>query len=56
MVKTCHFKLTNNLFEFLCFKVNLYYFASLKGYLVAGTGNKVEDFGVDFFTKYGKHQ
>ncbi|CAF1632618.1 unnamed protein product [Adineta ricciae] len=26
--------------------VNLYYFASLKGYLVAGTGNKVEDFGV----------
>ncbi|CAF1288796.1 unnamed protein product [Adineta steineri] len=33
--------------------VNLYYFASLKGYLVAGTGNKVEDFGVGFFTKYG---
>jgi NAD+ synthase len=36
-------------------KVNLYYFASLKGYLVAGTGNKVEDFGVGFFTKYGKY-
>ncbi|CAF2503590.1 unnamed protein product [Rotaria sp. Silwood2] len=33
--------------------VNLYYFASIKGYLVAGTGNKVEDFGVGFFTKYG---
>lgn len=32
---------------------SLYYFAALKGYLVAGTGNKVEDFGVGFFTKYG---
>lgn len=31
----------------------LYYFAALKGYLVAGTGNKVEDFGIGFFTKYG---
>lgn len=31
----------------------LYYFAQLNGYLVAGTGNKVEDFGVGFFTKYG---
>jgi len=31
----------------------LYYFASLHGYLVAGTGNKVEDFGIGFFTKYG---
>jgi len=31
----------------------LYYFAGLNGYLVAGTGNKVEDFGVGFFTKYG---
>ena len=31
----------------------LYYFASLNDYLVAGTGNKVEDFGVGFFTKYG---
>ncbi len=31
----------------------LYYFAALKGYLVAGTGNKVEDFGVGFYTKYG---
>ena len=31
----------------------LYYFAGLKGLLVAGTGNKVEDFGVGFYTKYG---
>jgi NAD+ synthase len=31
----------------------LYYFAGMHGYLVAGTGNKIEDFGVGFFTKYG---
>ncbi len=31
----------------------LYYFAGLLRHLVAGTGNKVEDFGVGFFTKYG---
>ncbi len=31
----------------------LYYFAGLNGLLVAGTGNKVEDFGVGFYTKYG---
>lgn len=31
----------------------LYYYAGLHGLLVAGTGNKVEDFGVGFFTKYG---
>ena len=31
----------------------LYYFAGLEGLLVAGTGNKVEDFGVGFYTKYG---
>ena len=31
----------------------LYYFAGLNQALVAGTGNKVEDFGVGFFTKYG---
>lgn len=31
----------------------LYYFSALNGYLVAGTGNKVEDFGVGFFTKHG---
>jgi len=33
--------------------VTLYYFAGLYRYLVTGTGNKVEDFGVGFFTKYG---
>ena len=38
---------------FFLFKVNLYYFASINNYLVAGTGNKVEDFGVGFYTKYG---
>ncbi|MCF6280202.1 MAG: NAD(+) synthase [Flavobacteriaceae bacterium] len=31
----------------------LYYLAGIHSYLVAGTGNKVEDFGVGFFTKYG---
>jgi NAD+ synthase len=31
----------------------LYYLAGIHGYLVAGTGNKVEDFGVGFYTKYG---
>jgi len=31
----------------------LYYFAGLRSMLVAGTGNKIEDFGVGFFTKYG---
>ena len=31
----------------------LYYHAGLNGFLVAGTGNKVEDFGVGFYTKYG---
>jgi len=31
----------------------LYYFAGIYGLLVAGTGNKVEDFGVGFYTKYG---
>lgn len=32
---------------------SLYYFAGIHGLLVAGTGNKIEDFGVGFFTKYG---
>lgn len=32
---------------------SLYYFAALQKLLVAGTGNKVEDFGVGFYTKYG---
>jgi NAD+ synthase len=31
----------------------LYYYAGVYGLLVAGTGNKVEDFGVGFYTKYG---
>ena len=31
----------------------LYAFATHHRLLVAGTGNKVEDFGVGFFTKYG---
>ena len=31
----------------------LYYFAGIHSYLVVGTGNKVEDFGVGFYTKYG---
>ena len=31
----------------------LYYFAGLEGYIVVGTGNKIEDFGVGFFIKYG---
>lgn len=33
--------------------VTLYYYAACERYLVAGTGNKVEDFGVGFYTKYG---
>ena len=31
----------------------LYYFAALNHQLVLGTGNKVEDFGIGFYTKYG---
>ncbi|MXN91207.1 NAD(+) synthase [Flavobacterium sp. Sd200] len=31
----------------------LYYYAGINHALVAGTGNKVEDFGVGFYTKYG---
>ena len=31
----------------------LYYYAGTNNYLVVGTGNKVEDFGVGFYTKYG---
>ncbi|OUS11920.1 NAD(+) synthase [Nonlabens dokdonensis] len=31
----------------------LYYHGGINGLLVAGTGNKVEDFGVGFYTKYG---
>ncbi len=31
----------------------LYYHAGTRSSLVAGTGNKIEDFGVGFYTKYG---
>lgn len=31
----------------------LYYYATIEGKLVVGTGNKVEDYGIGFFTKYG---
>ena len=33
--------------------VSLYYAATCHNGLVVGTGNKVEDYGVGFFTKYG---
>lgn len=33
--------------------VTLYYLAQNHGYLVVGTGNKIEDFGIGFYTKYG---
>ncbi|QOR73805.1 NAD(+) synthase [Cruoricaptor ignavus] len=33
--------------------LTLYHFAQLNQLLVCGTGNKVEDFGIGFFTKYG---
>jgi NAD+ synthase len=33
--------------------LTLYAFANSNELLVAGTGNKVEDFGIGFFTKYG---
>jgi NAD+ synthase len=33
--------------------VTLYQYASVLGGIVVGTGNKIEDFGVGFFTKYG---
>jgi NAD+ synthase len=33
--------------------LSLYHFATINKRLVLGTGNKVEDFGVGFYTKYG---
>lgn len=33
--------------------VTLYYYGQINKLLVTGTGNKIEDFGVGFFTKYG---
>tara|TARA_B100001113_G_C21102914_1_gene619512 strand:- start:76 stop:861 length:786 start_codon:yes stop_codon:yes gene_type:complete len=31
----------------------LYYYAGIENSIVVGTGNKVEDFGIGFYTKYG---
>lgn len=31
----------------------LYYYGQMHNCLVAGTGNKIEDFGIGFYTKYG---
>lgn len=33
--------------------ITLYYYAQVSSLLVCGTGNKVEDYGIGFFTKYG---
>lgn len=33
--------------------LTLYYHAGIRSLLVVGTGNKIEDFGVGFYTKYG---
>ena len=33
--------------------LSLYYFGQVNSLLVCGTGNKVEDFGIGFYTKYG---
>ena len=33
--------------------LTLYYYGQINGLLVTGTGNKIEDFNVGFFTKYG---
>ena len=33
--------------------LTLYYFSTVNRYIVTGTGNKVEDFVIGFFTKYG---
>lgn len=33
--------------------LTLYFYGQINGLLVCGTGNKVEDFGIGFFTKYG---
>ena len=32
---------------------SLYFHAQINNYLVVGTGNRIEDFGIGFFTKYG---
>lgn len=33
--------------------LTLYYYGQINGLLVCGTGNRVEDFGIGFYTKYG---
>ena len=33
--------------------LTLYYYGQINSLLVCGTGNKVEDFGIGFYTKYG---
>ena len=33
--------------------LTLYYYGQINSLLVSGTGNKVEDFGIGFYTKYG---
>ncbi len=33
--------------------LTLYYYGQINNLLVCGTGNKVEDFGIGFYTKYG---
>ena len=33
--------------------LTLYYFGQIHNLLITGTGNKIEDFGIGFFTKYG---
>jgi len=33
--------------------LTLYYFSTINRCIVTGTGNKVEDFGIGFYTKYG---
>ena len=43
---------TNYILKGLLFSVQLTVIATVGG-IVVGTGNKVEDFGVGFFTKYG---
>ena len=35
------------------YKRQLYYYAGINNSIVVGTGNKVEDFGIGFYTKYG---
>ena len=49
--KNTHLALANSQSRFRM--MSLYYIASLNNMLVVGTGNKVEDFGIGFFTKYG---